>query len=84
VSAALTRRRYADATSLNDKWIRKRLGKNYVFPQCFWGIPIEAEESKIWGVIVIDSRAVELPEVDQIKELFKPFGGCLSKLLGKN
>lgn len=82
-SSALARRRYADATGVDDKWVRRRMRKNYVFPQCFWGIPVEVEGSRIWGVLVIDSRAPELPEVDQLKELFKPLGGCLSKLLGK-
>ena len=82
-SGTSTRRRYAEATGVDDAWIRARLRRNYVFPRCMWGIPVEVDGSRIWGVLVIDSRAPELPEVDQLKEIFKPLGGCLSKLLGK-
>jgi hypothetical protein len=82
-SGGATRKRYADASGVDDKWVRRRMRKGYVFPRCFWGIPVEGEGSKLWGVLVIDSRAAVLPDADQLKELFKPLGGCLSKLLGK-
>jgi hypothetical protein len=79
-SGTSTRKRYADATGVRDRWVRRRQRRDYLFPRSFWGIPVEAD-GRMWGVLVIDSRDAELSDVDKIKELFNPLGACLSKLL---
>jgi hypothetical protein len=40
-SGGIARRKYSNATGVDDKWIRQRMRTNYKFPQCFWGIPVE-------------------------------------------
>lgn len=73
-----TIKKYAQETCMSVEKINQMIKQSYSFPESFWGTPVEVD-GKLWGVLVIDSHAAQLP--DGLKEAFNPVGSCLGKLL---
>lgn len=81
-SSTAKKKKYAKSTFVSEQWLEKQLVKaGYEVPQSFWGTLIEVDGGKIWGVLLIDSRAEHLP--DGLRDTFFPFGTCISKLLSR-
>lgn len=76
------KQKYAEETCVSRQALERKLRtrRKVGLPKSYWGSPIEVD-GEIWGVFLIDSRTTELPS--NLKEIFVPYGQCISKLLSK-
>lgn len=72
--------KYARATNVSLSWVEKRIESKQRFARSFWGVHIEVD-GKIWGVLLIDSKASNLKGKNELKSEFRQTGLALSTLL---
>jgi hypothetical protein len=61
--------------------IKKRLLSNQWCPRSFWGIHLESENGKVWGVLLIDSHEANLRNRSEIAEQFRTLANTFKALL---
>jgi hypothetical protein len=71
---------YANATRVQKEWLEKRIRDNKPIARSFCGIPVEVK-NKLWGVIVLDSQKEELPNSEELIEVYGLSGRLLGNLL---
>lgn len=72
--------RYANATNVSISWVNKRIQSKQRFARSFWGVHVEVD-GKIWGVLLIDSKASNLKGKNELKTEFRSTGLALNTLL---
>ncbi|MBV8214043.1 MAG: hypothetical protein JOZ08_12585 [Verrucomicrobia bacterium] len=74
-------KKYADDSWLTVEWLEKKLvRKGSGWPRALYGIPVEVE-GKLWGVIVLDSRDVKIPNLDRIDAFHETYAKILSRFI---
>ena len=71
---------YAEKARCSVEHLRQKVGRNKILARSFWGTVVK-RNGDVWGVVLIDSRAADLPDDREISETFKPIGVCINKLL---
>ena len=81
-SALKTKKTYASKTFCEIDWVERCLGQNRQPPRSIGAIPIEVH-GKIWGALVLDSKAPQGVTNEKIAN-FKLTAGMIGQLLEKN
>lgn len=74
---------YAKKTFMSEKLLRSKLKRGKVMPRAMCGIPVEVG-SKLWGVIIIDTRNPEQISQKSVNSFLKNHSSILSKLLNEH
>lgn len=77
-----SKKKYCEETRTSEQLMEKRLRTKSIFPRSFWGVPVEVD-GEIWGVLLIDSRLEEIKDHELIKDIYRPYGACISRLLSR-